>query len=46
LGRQINVKKHPDVSTKINRQVIKGYKTEREVFKDFVNNWDKANPDR
>ncbi len=27
-------------------KVIKGYKTEREVFKDFVKNWNKGSADR
>ena len=38
MGRLINVKEHPDV--------LKGYKTERQVFQDFVSHWNKANPDR
>lgn len=36
LGKAINVKKHPEV--------LKGYKTERQVFQEFVGHWDKANP--
>ncbi|CAD8178022.1 unnamed protein product [Paramecium octaurelia] len=38
MGRLINVKEHPDV--------LKGYKTERQVFQDFVSHWNKTNPDR
>lgn len=37
IVKEFDASKHPDV--------VKGYKTEKEIFREFVGNWDKVDPD-